>query len=103
MNTQRKAGSAPIRNMYFHAIPAAMVVPSRLPNTIATQPAVIFPAAESAWSNPKAPVRERSGRLSATSATERPKTPPTPRPVINRYTAKSTQPVEKADRPVQTE
>ena len=104
MNTQRKAGIAPTRNMYFHAMPGWIALMlSRWPSVMLTMPAITLPTAESAWSRPRAPVRERSGSVSATSATARPKTPPTPRPVRNRNNAKSIQPFEKAERPVQTE
>ena len=102
-NTHMNAGSAPMRNMYFHADPAANAVPSKLPSHMLTTPAVTLPTAESAWSVPSALLRAASGRLSATSATASPKTPPTPRPVMKRYVAKSIHPFEKAESPVQTE
>ena len=92
-----------MRNMYFHAMPEGMALPSSEPRKIAILAAVMLPTADNACSVPSAPVRERSGKPSATRATANPNTPPTPRPVTNRYAAKSTQPFENADRPVQTE
>ena len=46
--------------------------------------AVMFPTADSAWSNPKAKGRARSGMTSATSDTPTANSPPTPSPVKKR-------------------
>ena len=66
-------------------------------------PAAIFPQVDSDCSKPSAGARVWSGTESATSATESPKTPPTPIPVRNRYAEKSQNPVENALKPVNSE
>ena len=79
MKMQRKAGAAPIQNRYFHEF-----IGSISARDMAIRPAVTLPTAESAWRRPSALGRASSGNESATSATARPNTPPTPRPVSAR-------------------
>ena len=68
-----------------HAVPGSMAFEaSRLPMYMLVMPAAMFPTAERACKVPRAPARAVSGRVSATRATARPNTPPTPRPVRKR-------------------
>ena len=80
----------------------AIVCPT-LESAIAHAPAVTLPTAESAWRRPSALGRAWSGNESATSATARPKTPPTPRPVIARKIMNCVMSCAKAESPVQSE
>ena len=98
MKIQRNAGAAPMRKRYFHE-----TIGSRLESAIAHAPAVTLPTAESAWRRPSALGRAWSGRESATSATARPKTPPTPRPVIARKIMNCVMSCAKAESPVHSE
>ena len=79
MKMQRNAGAAPMRKRYFHEFAGSISE-----SDIAQSPAATLPTAESACSRPRALGRASSGSESATSATARPNTPPTPRPVSAR-------------------
>ncbi len=102
MTSTRRAGTVPITNMMRHdswTVPARTMTASVIP----TRAAVTLPSAERAWSQPSANGLARSGMVSATSDTPTANCPPTPRPVRNRYRAKSQKPVETALRPVKIE
>ena len=57
---------------------------AKVPINIPIRPAPMLPNADRDCSMPSAGARELSGTESATSATARPNTPPTPTPVMNR-------------------
>ena len=68
-----------MRKRYFHDTVGEVLAKAMLHS-----PAVTLPTAESACNMPRAFGRAESGSASATSATARPKTPPTPSPVMKR-------------------
>ncbi len=96
------AGPIPTRNIARHELsiwptscmwPRIMLIPA----------AIMFPIAESAWSDPSAIGRARSDMTSATSETLTASCPPTPSPVRNRQSEKSQTPFERALSPVKAE
>ena len=84
--TLSNAGNAPITNNACHGWSAngSACFAASAPTPMPIRPAVMFPHADSDCNNPSAGARARSGTESATKATARPNTPPTPSPVTKR-------------------
>ena len=100
--THSSAGNDPTRNIACHGfMPNGNTATA--PISIPSRPAERLPTVESDCRRPSAGARAVSDTESATNATARPNTPPTPTPVMNRYTQKSKKPVERQLRPVNSE
>ena len=85
-NTHRNAGNAPTRKSACQGFRSngSSWRAANAPIPMPMNPAETLPHVESDWSSPSAGARARSTTVSATNATARPNTPPTPKPVIKR-------------------
>ena len=86
MKTQRKAGAPPTMNIACQVLSpiGSSSRAASMPMPMPIRPAEILPIEESDCRRPSAGARALSGTVSATSATARPNTPPTPTPVRKR-------------------